>query len=126
MVLHYDQAAAKGGAPKAAEARYKIGASANALADEISIIAARTNTNLTFKKKSRYQTTTERLQGLSRRYFSANILAARKNPFVFKDNEWIKKSTTRTSADKSELTEKKYQEQLPSAISSNQITEWSL
>jgi tetratricopeptide (TPR) repeat protein len=126
MVLQFDQVAAKGTAARAAEARYKIAAAANALADEISSVGAKTNQNITFKKKSRYQSTTERLQGLSRRYFSANILAARKNPGAFRDNEWIKKSISNTSSDLSETPEKRYQEQLPASVSSNQITEWSL
>lgn len=125
LVLYFDRAAAKGSPAWAAEARYKIATAADALASEISSVAVRSNLNLTFKTKSRYQVTIERLQELSRRYLSANILASRRNPTAFKDVEWVKRSSTRLSSDLSEAPEKRYQEQLPSARSTNQINEWS-
>jgi hypothetical protein len=124
LVTYYDLAAAKGSPAWAAEARYKIASSADALATEISSIAAKNN--VTFKTQSRYQITIERLQGLSRRYLSANVLAVRKHPTALKDSEWIRKSSGRLSSDLSETKEKRYQEQLPTALFTHQTNEWSL
>lgn len=124
LVTYYDLAAAKGSTKWAAEARYKIASSADSLATEISSLAAKNN--ITFKTKSRYQITIERLQGLSRRYLSANVLAAKKNPATLKDSEWVRKSAGRLSSDLSDTPEKRYQEQLPTALFTHQTTEWSL
>ena len=89
-------------------------------------IPNRSGESVTLKSQSRYNATILRLQALSRKYFSANVLAARKNPSQYRDNEWTNKSTMRLSgaATSDEIT--RHKDIMPTATQNNIPSDWSL
>jgi len=126
LVTEYDRAAAPGDPRWASEARFYIGAAAETLSNEIAAIPNRSGESVTLKSQSRYNATILRLQALSRKYFSANVLAARKNPSQYRDNEWTNKSTMRLSgaATSDEIT--RHKDIMPTATQNNIPSDWSL
>ena len=81
---------------------------------------------MTLKSQSRYNATILRLQALSRKYFSANVLAARKNPGQYRDNEWTNKSTMRLSGAVTSDEIIRHKDIMPTATQNNIPSDWSL
>jgi tetratricopeptide (TPR) repeat protein len=126
LVSSYEKAIKAGYPLWAAEGRYQIGLSAERLADEIATSTAKANQSLSLTASNRMATRIERLQTIAKKYHGSNILAARKNPSGYKDNEWVKKSAMRLGGEKSEKIELKRQEQLPTAYQADLPSQWSL
>lgn len=126
LVQAYDKAAAVGDPRWAAEARYQLATAAEAFADEIASIPARSGESLNLRSQSRYNTTVERLKGLAKKYYGSNVLAARKNPARYKDNEWVKRSQLRLTGDESARPETKHKDVIPASVRDNLPSQWSL
>ena len=126
LVAEYDLAAAAGDPRWSSEARFHIGAAAEALSNEIAAIPNRSGELVTLKSQSRYNATIQRLQNLSRKYLSANVLAARKNPSQYRDNEWTNKSTMRLSGAVATDEIIRHKDIMPTATQNNIPSDWSL
>ncbi len=126
MSSEYDKAAASGDPKWGSEARFQIASSAEALADEIAAMPARNGEQLTLKSQNRYNATVQRLKSLAQKYYGANVLAARKNPDLYKDNVWISKSATRLGGVLATDQVTRHKEALPTAVQSNVPSDWSL
>jgi uncharacterized protein Veg len=122
----YDRAAAAGDPQWASEARYQLATSAEAFADEIAAIPARTGEAVTLKSQNRYNTTIERLQTLARKYHSTNVLVARRDPARFQDNDWVKKSSLRLTGDVSINPDARHKELMPASYTPTLPSDWSL
>lgn len=85
VMMRYDRAAASGDRRSAPVARFKAGSAADLMAHDIER-SGRAGIDL----KSRENVS--RLQSLAKNYFSANLMAARKNPGAYRGNEWVARS----------------------------------
>jgi anti-sigma-K factor RskA len=126
LTSEYDRAATSNDPKWSSEARFQIGASAEALADEIASIPARSGEQVTLKSQSRYNATVQRLRSMAQKYHGANVLAARKNPSLYKGNEWVSKSAMRLSGVVASDQMTRHKEALPTAVQSNIPSDWSL
>lgn len=126
LVTAYDKAAATGHPKFSTKARYELASAAEAFADEIASIPTKAGESLTLKSRNRFNATIDRLTALAKKYHSSNVLAARKDPSRFKDNDWVKKSTLRLTGDVSEKPEARHKEVLPASYQDNLPSEWSL
>lgn len=127
LVSGYDKAAAAGDPRWSARARYQLASSAAAFADEIAGIPNKTEENLSLRSQNRYKSTVDRLQAMSRKYYSTNVLAARKDPARYKDNEWVEKSSYQLSNDESAPPENgRRRELIPTSVQDNMPMQWSL
>jgi hypothetical protein len=126
LVSAYDKAAAAGDPGYSPQARYRLAEAAETFADEIAAVPNQAENGLTVKAQSRYQATIQRLQELAKRYHGANVLAARKAPRVYRDNEWIKRSTLRLSGDTAVRDTIRRRDEAPMAIDAALPSEWSL
>jgi hypothetical protein len=126
LVADYDRAAAGGDPRWSSEARFRIGEAAEALADEIAAVPARRGEQVTLKAQSRNNATIQRLQALSRKYHSSNVLTARQNPSLYQDNDWVKKSSLRINGETSASPKARHKDIMPTAVQNNLPSEWSL
>ncbi len=126
LVQSYDKAAASGDPQFSSEARYRLATAAEGFADEIASVPTRSNEQVTTKSQNRYQATIDRLQALAKKYHSTNVLAARKDPGRFKDNEWVKKSSLRITGEVSENPEARHKDIMPASVQENMPLSWSL
>lgn len=130
LVQAYDRAAASGHPRWSAQARFELATAAESFADEIASvptkIGEKSGEGITLKSRNRFNATIERLGALAKKYHSSNVLAARKDPARFKDNEWIKKSTLRLTGDISDKPETRHKQVLPTSLQDNLPSEWSL
>ena len=126
LVAEYDLAAAAGDPRWSSEARFHIGAAAESLSNEIAAIPNRSGELVTLKSQSRYNATIQRLQALSRKYFSANVLVARKNPSQYRENEWTNKSNVRLSGAVTSDEMSHHKDIMPTATQNNIPSDWSL
>ncbi|MBM4250516.1 MAG: hypothetical protein FJ146_00920 [Deltaproteobacteria bacterium] len=126
MTSEYDRAANASDPKWSSEARFQIGAAAEALADEIASLPARSGEVVTLKSQSRYNATVQRLKSMAQKYHGANVLAARKNPSLYRDNEWVSKSAMRLSGVVASDQMTRHKEALPTAVQSNIPSDWSL
>ena len=126
LATHYDRVAATAPPRFATEARFRLAAAAEALADEIAAIPSRTDETLTARAQSRYQATIERLKTLARKYYSSNVLAARRDPARYRGNDWVKKSALRLTDERSADPDQRHREALPIAMPTQLPSSWSL
>lgn len=92
VISRYDRAAASGDRVAAPEARYLAGRAAELMAEDL----AKAHSDSKAREGS------ARLKNLARNYFSSNLAAQRKNPAVFRGNEWMSRAALRLDpADKS-------------------------
>jgi hypothetical protein len=63
---------------------------------------------------------------MAQKYHGANVLAARKNPSLYKGNEWVSKSAMRLSGVVASDQMTRHKEALPTAVQSNIPSDWSL
>jgi hypothetical protein len=126
LVSAYDKAAAAGNPRWSAQARFELASAAETFADEIASIPSKSEKGVTLKSQNRFNATIERLSALAKKYHGSNVLAARKDPARYRDNEWIKKSTLRLSGDNSDKPETRHKDVLPASYQDNLPSEWSL
>ena len=126
LATEYDKAAAAGDPRWASEARFQLGRSAEALADEVAGIPARSGEPVNLRSHSRYNAQIQRLQSLARRYYSTNVLTARKDPSRYRSNDWVKKSSLRLSGEASANPEARHQEIMPASVQNTLPSDWSL
>jgi hypothetical protein len=128
LVSGYDKAAAAGDPRWAARSRYQLATAAQSFADEIAGIPNKTEENQTLRSQNRYKATVDRLQAMARKYLSTNVLAARKDPTKYKDNEWIDKSSRQLGGEDAASLggAAKRTEVVPTAVQDNMPLQWSL
>jgi len=126
LVTRYDKSANAGVPSISPRARYQLGEAAELLADEVASIPTRSGQGVTLKAQSRYNDTIQRLREMARRYFSANLLAQRRDPSAYRGNEWVKRSAIKLSArgEKNDATD--LTDQLPAAVNAALPQKWSL
>lgn len=106
---------------------YKIGEASELFANELHAIPLKTDKKLSVYEKDSLAEKTRRLKKLAETSFSKNLIYRRKNPNLFKNNIWVKRSTIKLSGYlniNSDLPE--YEEELPNAIGQNIPSQWSL
>jgi hypothetical protein len=95
VLMRFDRAAASGDRESAPMARYLAGVAAEEMADDVEKLGKAGG-----DAKSRENSA--RLKTLARSYFSANLVAQRKNPAIYKGNEWMSRAALKLDpADKS-------------------------
>jgi hypothetical protein len=126
LVVRYDKAASTGVPAFAPRARYRLAESAEVLADEIAGIQSRSDVSVTLKSQTRYNDSIARLREIAKKYHSNNLLAQRKDPAAYKDNEWIKRSAIKMSAFGDKSAAPALTEQMPAAVGADLPQQWSL
>ena len=126
LATEYDKAAAAGDPRWASEARSQLARSAEALADAIAAVPSRTGEPVNMRSHSRYNAQIQRLQALAQRYYSTNVLTARKDPARYRGNDWVKKSSLRLSAETSVTPESRHREIMPASVQNTLPSDWSL
>jgi len=126
LATEYDKAAAAGDPRWASEARFQLGRSAEALADAIAAVPSRSGEPVNMRAHSRYNAQILRLQALAQRYYSTNVLAARKDPARYSGNDWVKKSSLRLSAETAITPESRHREIMPASVQTTLPSDWSL
>ena len=126
LVLRYDKSASTGFAAFAARARYRLAEAAELLADEIASIQSRSDVSVTLKSQTRYNDSIAKLKELAKKYHSNNLIAQRKDPAAYKDNEWVKRSAIKMSAFGDKSAPSSLTEQLPAAVGADLPQQWSL
>lgn len=91
LVKHYDIVSALNLPSFGPEARFKISEAADKFADDLTMIL--NSYKLETKHHDKYVRISQRLKALSRRYLTNNMVVANKQPYKFKNNEWIYKSS---------------------------------
>ena len=95
MVARYNQAATANSPKWSSQARFRIASAAHDLADDIHSIPVKTQAKLSPTTKEKFKLQADRLRRLAKKYYSANLLARRKEPQRYRSNPWIKKSAVR-------------------------------
>jgi tetratricopeptide (TPR) repeat protein len=126
LVASYDRAAAAGDPKWATQSRFLLAGAAESFADEVAGEPARTGQATNSKTKSRYESTVDRLRALAKKYYSTNVLAARKDPARYRDDEWVKKSSLRLTGEASDLPESRHRDVIPTAARDDLPSDWSL
>jgi len=126
LVQEYDRAAAAGDPHWAAQARFQLASSAEAFADEIAGIPARTGQEQSYSSAKSYGATIDRLRKLARKYYSTNVMTANRDPARYRDNEWIKKSALRLTGQAAATAETSHRAVMPASVQDNLPLQWSL
>ena len=126
LVAEYDRSAAAGDPKWATQSRFQLASSAESFADEIAAIPTKAEAGVNLRSQNRFNATIERLASLAKKYYGTNVLAARKDPARYRDDEWVKKSMMRLSGDNSVKPEARHKDVLPASLQDNLPSEWSL
>ncbi|MCX6118143.1 MAG: hypothetical protein NT027_11420 [Proteobacteria bacterium] len=123
LTIRLDKVASLNQKNYSTQARYILGITASQLADEIAGIPVQLGESLTQKSEDRFQQNISRLQELSKRYHSNNILARQRAPEAYAKDDWVRKSALSLSSKNSEnLTST--QDQTTAAIQMEAPLQW--
>ena len=98
LASRYNKAAAAGDPAFTAQARHRLAEAAEVFADEIAAIPVKSEANVTLKSQSRYNETVKRLRDLAKKSLTENVMAQRRDPSGYKNNEWVRRSAIKLSA----------------------------
>ena len=106
------------------KARFQLGLSAEALADEISAIRL-SDYKLTEKAINNLTSQTQRLRTLARKYYTDNVNLASQRPDIYSDNTWIYQSKIKISTNLGKDLRELNDQVLPFSVSDDFPYRWS-
>lgn len=106
------------------KARYQLGISAEALADEISAIRL-SDYKLTDKAISNLSSQTDRLRVMAKKYYKDNVNLANMRPDIYSDNTWIYQSKIKISTNLGRDLRELNNQVLPFSVSDDFPYRWS-
>jgi hypothetical protein len=121
----YQKASENTRAEWAAPARFRLAQSAEAFADELASLSAKSK-GMTLKTQTRYEDQVKRLKELARVYHSKNISAKATNPAKYIENEWVTKSAIQLGGLDPSGAKIRHAEKLPEAVHLDLPYQWSL
>ena len=121
VLMRFDRAAASGDRQSAPMARYMAGLVAEGMADDLEKVAKSSSTDA-----QKFRESSARLKTLARNYFSANLVAQRKNPAIFKGNEWMARAALRLDPHDKSAVSGTISDQVPLSTLPDMPAQWQM
>ena len=126
LTRFYSESAKSGHPIWQPQSNYMIGVTTEALADEVAALQFDTSLAMNGADQDKMKAKADRLRKIAQNYFGKNLQLRNRNPVVFHDNVWIKRSNLKLFG-KSDLPQKnELSTILPDEIGNNLISQWSI
>jgi hypothetical protein len=108
------------------QARYNLASAAEQFAQDVLTVKTKSDSKLGPKAQDKLNQTAQRLQRMAKRYFGENLLARNRNPALYRDNPWVKKSMFRLAAYQKLDEKPQFEEELQASLRLDIPQNWSL